>query len=207
MPSALCAICGERCPPCPDCTVHTPLPGSIHPVALGLTPLPKGTTSKDGGRCPGKPHAGSHWGLMHIGEDVQEPNPLQTCPEQASALLHPHFCRHPRCCAQQRPGCDIPVLQQELLSLCYDEQTSGLPRASTCLGGKSRSRTPGKYRFSNKNSSPSAVTSRLAHCRRHPLAWVGSSRPSGAYKPLLMGHPRLAWNWRGLAQGLGGWLC
>ena len=67
---------------------------------------------------------------------------------------------------------ETQVLQQELLSLCYDEQTSALPRASTCLGGKSTSRTPGKHRFSNKNSSPSAMTSRLPHCRRHPPAWV-----------------------------------
>ena len=66
------------------------------------------------------------------------------------------------------------VLQQELLSLCYDEQTSALPRASTCLGGKSTSRTPGKHTFSNKNSSPSAMTSRLPHCRGHPPAYVGN---------------------------------
>ena len=31
LPSALCAICGERGPPCPDCTVHTPLPGDPTP--------------------------------------------------------------------------------------------------------------------------------------------------------------------------------
>ena len=67
---------------------------------------------------------------------------------------------------------EIHILQQELLSLCYDEQTSAVPRASTCLGGKSRSRTPGKQRFSNKNSSPSAMTSRLPHCHGHPPAWV-----------------------------------
>ena len=71
---------------------------------------------------------------------------------------------------------------------------------ATCLGGKSRSRTPRKYKFSNKNSSPFAMTSRHPqycghpHCCRHPLAWVGSSRPSGACKSLLMGHPRFAWN-------------
>ena len=29
------------------------------------------------------------------------------------------------------------------------------------------------YRFSNKNSSPSAMTSKLPHCRGHPPAWVG----------------------------------
>ena len=135
--------------------------GTPRPVALGPNPLPKGTTSKGGGRCRGKPHARSHSGPMHIGYHVQEPTPLPTshaqCPEHASALLHPHFCRHPRRCGLQRPGCDVPVLQQELLSLCYDEQTSALPRASTCLGGKSRSRTPGKYTFSNKNSSPSTM--------------------------------------------------
>ena len=98
----------------------------------------------------------------------------------------------------QRPRCDVQVLQQELLgnansptpryvrvlqqellSLCYDEhasailRASALPRASTCLGGKSRSRTPWKYRFSNKNSSPSAMMSRHLHCRGHPPAWVG----------------------------------
>ena len=67
---------------------------------------------------------------------------------------------------------EIQVLQQELLSLYYDEQTSALPRASTCLGGKSTSRTPGKHTFSNKNSSPSAMTSRLPHCRGHPPAYV-----------------------------------
>ena len=71
---------------------------------------------------------------------------------------------------------EIQVLQQELLYLCYDEQTSALPRASTCLGGKSRSRTPGKHRFSNKNSSPSAMTSRLPHCHGHPPAWVENAR-------------------------------
>ena len=48
------------------------------PVALGPTPLPKGTTSKGGGRCLGEPHAWSHSGPMHIGEDVQEPTPLPT---------------------------------------------------------------------------------------------------------------------------------
>ena len=68
------------------------------------------------------------------------------------------------------------VLQQELLSLCYDQQTSALPQASTCLGGKSRSTTPGKHRFSNKNSSPSAMTSRLPHCHGHPPAWVENPR-------------------------------
>ena len=71
---------------------------------------------------------------------------------------------------------EIEVLQQELLSLCYDEQTSALPRASTCLGGKSKSRTTGKYRFSNKNSSPSAMTSRPPHCHGHPPAWVKNPR-------------------------------
>ena len=30
-PSALCAICGERGPPCPVCTIHTPLPGDPTP--------------------------------------------------------------------------------------------------------------------------------------------------------------------------------
>ena len=94
----------------------------------------------------------------------------------------------------------LHVLQQELLSLYYDKQTSALPRASTCLGGKSRSGTLGKYRFSNKNSSPSAMMSRHPqycghpHCRGHPPALVGSSRPSGACEPLLMGHPRHAWD-------------
>ena len=125
--------------------------GTPRPVALGPTPLPQGTTSKGGDRCPGEPRARSHSGPMHIGEDVQEPTPLPTshapCPDQASALLHPHYCRHPRRCGLQRLGCDVQVLQQELLSLCYDEQTSALPRASTCLGGKSRSRTPRKYRW------------------------------------------------------------
>ena len=71
---------------------------------------------------------------------------------------------------------EIQVLQQELLYLCNDEQTSALPRASTCLGGKSRSRTPGKHRFSNKNSSPSAMTSILPHCHGHPPAWVENAR-------------------------------
>ena len=73
---------------------------------------------------------------------------------------------------QVKNSWEIQVLQQELLSLCYDEQTSVLTRASTCLSGKSTSRTPGKYRFSNKNSSPSAMTSRLPHCHGHPPAWV-----------------------------------
>ena len=171
--------------------------GTPRPVALGPTPLPKGTTSKGGGRCPGEPHARAHSGPMHIGEDVQEPTPLPTshaqCPERASALLHPHYCRHPRRCGLQRPGCAayvlqqellgnassptamyVQVLKQELLSLCYDEQTSTLPRASTCLGGKSGSRTPGKYRLSNNNSSPFAMTSKHPHCRGHPPAWVGN---------------------------------
>ena len=93
--------------------------GAPRPVALGPTPLPKGKTSKGGGRCPGEPHARSHLGPMHIWEDVQEPTPLPTshahCPEQASALLHPHYCRHPRRCGLQQPGCDVQVLQQELL--------------------------------------------------------------------------------------------
>ena len=89
-----------------------------------------------------------------------------------------HHCRHPRRCGLQRPGCDVRVLQQELqgnassptlgyvrvlqqelLSLCYDKQTFALPQISTCLGGKSRSNTPGTYRFSNRNSSPSTMTS------------------------------------------------
>ena len=93
--------------------------GTPRLVALGPTPLPKGTTSKGGGRCPGEPHARSHSGPMHIGEDVQEPTPLPTshaqCPQQASVLLHPHYCRHPRRCGLQRPGCDVQVLHQELL--------------------------------------------------------------------------------------------
>ena len=91
--------------------------GTPRPVALGLTPLPKGTTSKGGGRCPGEPHAQSHSGPMHIGEDVQEPTPLPTshaqCPEQASAPLHLHLCRHPRRCRLQRRGCEVQILQQE----------------------------------------------------------------------------------------------
>ena len=49
--------------------------GTPRPVALGPTPLPKGTTSKGGGRCPGEPHARSHLGPMHLGEDVEEPTP------------------------------------------------------------------------------------------------------------------------------------
>ena len=197
--------------------------GTPRPVALGPTPLPKGTTSSGGGRCPREPHARSHSGPMHVGEDVRRanspPNVPCTVPRTcirttASALLHPHYCKHPRRCGLHRLGCDaqvlqqellgnansptpryiqvlqqellylcydeqtsasihllgweiqvknsweIQVLQQELLSLCYDEQTSALPRASTCLGGKSESRTLGKHRFSNKNSSPSAMTSR-----------------------------------------------
>ena len=76
--------------------------GTPRPVAPGPTPLPKGTTSKGGGRCPGEPHVRSHASPMHIGEDVQEPTPLPTshgqCPKQASALLHPHYCRHPCRC-------------------------------------------------------------------------------------------------------------
>ena len=59
--------------------------GTPRPVALGPPPLLKGTTSKGGGRCPREPHARSHSGPMHIGEDVQEPTPLPTshaqCPE------------------------------------------------------------------------------------------------------------------------------
>ena len=88
----------------------------------------------------------------------------------------PHCHGHPPAWVEN-PGQELretQVLQQELLSLCYDEQTSALPRASTCLGGKSTSRTPGRHRFSNKNSSPSAMTSRRPHCRRHPPAWVGN---------------------------------
>ena len=73
---------------------------------------------------------------------------------------------------QVKNSWEIQVLQQELLSLCYDEQTSALPRASTYLGGKSRSRTPKKHGFSNKNSSPSAMTRRLPHCHGDPPAWV-----------------------------------
>ena len=76
----------------------------------------------------------------------------------------------PRWEIQVKNSWETQVLQQELLSLCYDEQTSALKRASTCLGGKSTSRTPGKHRFSNKNSSPSAMTSRLLHCHGHPPA-------------------------------------
>ena len=90
----------------------------------------------------------------------------------------PHCHGHPPAWVEN-PGQElreIQVLQQELLSLCYDEQTSALPRVSTCLGGKSRSRTPGKHRFSNKNSSPSAMTSRLPHCHGHPPAWVENPR-------------------------------
>ena len=130
--------------------------GTPRPAALGPTPFPQGTTSKGGGRCLGEPHARSHSGPMHIGEDVQEPTPLPTshalCPEQASALRHPHYCRHPRRCGLQRPGSDVQVLQQELL-------------------GNASTPTP---RFSNKNSSPSAMTSRHPHCRRHPRALVGN---------------------------------
>ena len=67
--------------------------GTPRPVALGPTPLPKGTTSMGGGRCPGEPHARSHSGPMHIGENVQEPIPLPTshvqCPEQASKASTP----------------------------------------------------------------------------------------------------------------------
>ena len=50
--------------------------GTPRPVALGPTPLLKGTTSKSGGRYPGEPHARSHSGPMYTGEDVQEPTPL-----------------------------------------------------------------------------------------------------------------------------------
>ena len=52
--------------------------GTTRSVALGPTPLPKGTTSKGGGRCRGEPHARSHSGPIHIGENAQEPTPLPT---------------------------------------------------------------------------------------------------------------------------------
>ena len=62
-------------------------------------------------------------------------------------------------------------IRQEPLYLCYREQASALlrvsgptlPQACICLGGKSTSRTPRKCRFCNKNSCPSAITSRHPH--------------------------------------------
>ena len=57
--------------------------------------------------------------------------------------------------------------QNKHLHYCI-RTTAGIHPAAGCSG------LGVMYRFSNKNSSPSAMTSRLPHCRGHPPALVGN---------------------------------
>ena len=140
----------------------------------GPVPFRRVQLRRVGEDVQGSPMPGHTRAQCTLGKMSRSPLPSQRHMHSAPNR-HPHYCRHPRRCRLQRPRCDVQVLQpkllgnassptprhiqvleQELLSLCCDEQTSALLRASTYLGGKSRSGTLGKYRFSNKNSAPSA---------------------------------------------------
>ena len=54
LPSALCAICDEHGPPCPDCTVHTPLLGDPTPGCTRAQSPSEGYNFEGGGG--GRPH-------------------------------------------------------------------------------------------------------------------------------------------------------
>ena len=114
--------------------------GTACPVALGPSPLPKGTTSKGGGSCPRKPHARSHSGPMHIEKMSKSQLPSQR-------HMHSALNKHLR---------------------YYIRTTAGIRAAASCSG------LGVMHRFSNENSSRSAMTSGLPHCRGHPPTWVGN---------------------------------